>query len=74
MFNDITQLLHPRVTMAMKKSCNLIGAAAVYRRQAQVRVLQVTRPSLPGVGLAPRDYTATGTQLCQSMSACICWR
>ena len=32
MFNDIAQLLQPRVTMATKKSCNLIGAA-VYRRQ-----------------------------------------
>ena len=55
MFNDIAQLLQPCVTMATKKSCNLIGAA-VYRWQAQVHVLQVTRPSLPGVGLAPRDY------------------
>ena len=54
MFNDIVQLLQPRMTMATKKSCNLIGAT-VYRRQAQVRVLQVTRPSLPGVGLATRD-------------------
>ena len=52
MFNDIAQLLQPRVTMATKKSCNLIGAA-IHRRQAQVHVLQVTRPSLPGVGLAP---------------------
>ena len=55
MFNDITQLLQLRVTMATKISCNLIGAI-VYRRQAQLHVLQVTRPSLPGVGLAPRDY------------------
>ena len=31
---------------AIHKSCNLIGAA-VYRWQAQVHVLQVTRPSLP---------------------------
>ena len=63
MFNDIVQLLQPRVTMATKKSCNLIGAT-VYRRQAQVRVLQVTRPSLPGVGLAPRDYVHTHTHTC----------
>ena len=28
---------------------------------AQVHVLQVTRPSLPGVGLAPRDYVNIGT-------------
>ena len=54
MLNDIAQFLQPRMTMATKKSCNLIGAA-IYRWQAQIRALQVTRPSLPGVGLAPRD-------------------
>ena len=37
MFNDNAQLLQLRVTMATKKSCNLIGAA-VYWRQAQLRV------------------------------------
>ena len=54
---------------------NLIGAA-LYRRRAQVRVLQVTRPSLPGGSARLDSYSACsdgwglGTRLMKSITEC----